>query len=81
MPCVCACVCVCVYDHAYGHVTSQVGFVEQQVQFSRVHRTYSPPTDPRWSQQWSLVSWQGIYCLDSSNIMSTPPRVVLMSAL
>ena len=47
-----------VSDNAYDcHVISQVGFAEQQVQYSRFHRSsYSPPTDPKWSQQWSLVS-------------------------
>ena len=34
----------------------QVGVVEQQVVRKRARKSYSPPTDPNWSDQWSLVS-------------------------
>ena len=33
----------------------QVGFVQQQVTHKRVKKSYTPPTDPLWENQWSLV--------------------------
>ena len=34
----------------------QVSLAEQQVARSRVKKVYSSPTDPKWNNQWSLVS-------------------------
>ena len=34
----------------------QVGYVAQQVAKRRSKRGYGPPTDPKFSQQWYLVS-------------------------
>lgn len=34
----------------------QVGFVMKQIPLPREPRGYAPPTDPEWSNQWTLVS-------------------------
>ena len=34
----------------------RVGFVTKQVPLPREPRGYAPPTDPEWSNQWTLVS-------------------------
>ena len=51
---------LCIYVYIVGLDTMQVISVEHQVLFSRFHRRYAPPTDPQWSQQWSLVSYSYI---------------------
>ena len=35
--------------------------MEQQVPLHRVKKTYSPPTDPLWDEQWYLVSSQSYH--------------------
>ena len=37
----------------------QVGYVAQQVAKTRSKRGYDPPTDPKFSQEWYLVSAGG----------------------
>ena len=37
----------------------QVGYVAQQVAKRRSKRGYDPPTDPKFSQEWYLVSAGG----------------------
>ena len=41
------------------HTHTQVKYVEQQTIRKMAKKGYAPPTDPGWSQQWSLVN---IHC-------------------
>ena len=51
--CVSVCLSVCL------SVCVQVGYVAQQVAKRRSKRSYDPPTDPKFSQEWYLVSAGG----------------------
>ena len=45
------------------HVIVKVGYVEQQAERKMAKRDYQLPTDPSWTQQWSLVCWQFLSAL------------------
>ena len=47
----------------------QVGYVQQQRIVERVKKEYTPPTDPDWRRQWSLVCY---VCVARIGTQSTP---------
>ena len=69
---------------SYGHNLLsflQVGLVEQQVIQKRVKKSYSPPTDPLWDDQWYLVCrgyWLHAYKLSHKHPMLTHSKLYLI---
>ena len=53
----------------------RVGFIIEQVPLPRVPRGYAPPTDPEWTNQWTLV-----YIQDDNILIFLLEQYLLLTA-